>query len=472
MTGRPRSFRVRLAVRFGGALGVTVLLACAGAYAALRRTLYERLDAVVVRLASIEAEAMTDSPDESVHFHDAVFIQPPAGTDTSLSRFAEVWTLTGAPVIRTANLVGQHLPLSAEVRERVADTNRPELFTVDFNQRRHRSALYPLGLLGARHRTHLLQVAVSTAETDATLGRFAVLLAVLAAAGFVAGGMLGWWLAGFALRPVMAIIDESERMDASGHGHRITVEADSWEMHRLIAVLNGLLRRIDSVLKSQRQFLADAGHAIKTPMTVLRGDVDVTLRKEREPDQYREVLAQVREDLRTVSALADDLITLARNDATAPAKTSVAAVDAVIEAVLRRFEPVASRSGAVLEARGATGESARIDPEVLERALNNVVDNAVKYSGASRIEVVTRDHPNGQIEVLVRDNGCGIPEDEQARVFDRFYRGGAGRARTGSGLGLPIARALLTAAGGTVTLESREGSGTAVRLTVPGVAAT
>jgi two-component system OmpR family sensor kinase len=469
VTARSRSFRARLALRFGAALGVTAALGCLGGYLTLRSTLYERLDGVVLRLASIEAAATADSPDESVHFHDAVFATGPNSSDSVLARYAEVWTLAGDPVVHTNNLGTRHLPLPEGIRRRVAATDQPELFTITFDGGRYRSVLYPLGLIGPQHQSHLLQVATSTHETDVTLERAAGFLVALAMGGFALGGALGWWLAGYAVRPVLAIIREAEQMSAGGHGHRIAVEADTSELQRLVAVLNGLLRRLDGVLEGQRRFLADAGHAIKTPLTVLRGDVDVALRKERAPEEYRRVLAQTLSDLRDTSALAEDLITLARTDAEpAHAERAWADVGAVLAAVHGRFEAAAVRAGAVLTVDAAPAELlACVDPALLERALGNVVDNAVKYSGATHIVLSAATAPDQRLAVMVRDNGRGIPADEQGRVFDRFYRGAAGRERSGSGLGLAIARGLVESAGGSVSLDSSSGAGTAVRFVLP-----
>ncbi|MEA3247069.1 MAG: HAMP domain-containing sensor histidine kinase [Gemmatimonadota bacterium] len=448
------------------ALGTTAALGCLIGYVTLQSTLYNRLDDLVLRLASIEAAATADSPDESVHFHDAEYAAGPVSSDSLLERYAEVWTTAGRPVIQTTNLAGRHLPVPDAVRQHVVATEAPELFTLVFGGGHYRSVLYPLGLIGPQHQAHLLQVATSTRETDTILDRVAGFLTLLALGGFALGGALGWWLAGYAVRPVLAIIREAEQMDAVGRGHRIVVEADATELQRLVAVLNGLLRRLDGVLDSQRRFLADAGHAIKTPLTILRGDIDVALRKERAPDEYRRVLGQTLTDLRDTSALADDLITLAHTDGE-PRATVGARVDVqdVLATVHRRFGPAAARAGASLIMEAQPGPlEARIDGALLERALSNIVDNAVKYSGATRIVLAAATTPDNAVSLLIQDDGCGISPGEQGRVFDRFYRGTAGRARAGSGLGLAIALAAVSSAAGSIVIDSDVGTGTTVRI--------
>lgn len=475
MPSRPRSFRVELATRFAVALGALVVLGSAAGYWALRSTLYERLDAVLVRLASIEAAATADSPDESVHFHDDVFIDAGAGHDSVLVRYAEVWTVAGEPVLHTSNLGDQHLTLPTSVREHVTSTGRLDLFTVTHGGQRFRSVLYPLGLVGPQHQAHLLQVAVSTQDTDATIGRAAAFLVALVVAGLVIGGAFGWWIAGFAVRPVLAIIGEAEAMDAAREGHRISVEASSAELRRLVAVLNNLLARIDAVLASQRRFLADAGHAIRTPLTVLRGNLDVALLKDRTPGEYRAVLDATLADLKDVSHLADGLIHLARSESTAPAvRREVVPLSPLLEALARRFGAAATRAGITLRTEASEAAPAAIlaDAASLEHALANLVDNAVKYAGAgAEVVLAARIGADGLVNVTVADTGRGIPRDEQERVFDRFYRGEAGRSGVaGSGLGLAIVQASVQSWGGILMLTSEPGRGTVI--TVRGPAAT
>lgn len=470
MTRRTRSFRTRLAVRIAAALGAIVVLGSGAGYWVLRTTLYERLDAVVLRLATIEAAATADSPNETVHFHDAVFAGTSGSHDSVLVRYAEVWTLGGDPVVHTANLGPRHLSLSGAVRTRVASSGQAEIFTISFEGQRFRSVLYPLGLVGPQHQAHLLQVAVAMQDTEATMRRVAAFLAMLVVAGVALGASVGWWLAGYAVRPVLAIIGEAESMDASRHGHRIAVEADSSELHRLVAVLNALLARIDVVIESQRRFLADAGHAIKTPLTVLRGDVDVALRKDRSPEEFRKVLEQSSVDMRDVSALAEDLITLARSDSGGlSGPRDVIPVAPLLAAVTRRFEQAASTAGVEMTVDADDALAVEADGALLERALNNVVDNAVKYAGrGARVDVGVRRAVDRWVEIAVCDTGPGIPAAEQPRVFDRFFRGEAARrAAPGSGIGLAIVRASIESFGGQVELRSEPGRGTTVLFRCP-----
>ncbi len=463
------SFRSRLAVRFAV---IAMLLAISGSgmtFMALRYVLNRRLDSVVKRLAAIEASATTDSSDESVHFHDAIFRAPGDNQDL-LAPYAQVWTLRGASVARTANLRGGDLPLPTGIRERVSRLVRPELFTFTMQREEYRSYLYPLGLVGEQHSDHLLQVAVSTAETRTVLLNVLAVLGALVVVGMVAGAAAGWWLAGYAVRPVVEITRQAEGFETKRVRHRISAQSDTVELSRLVTVLNGMLSRIDDTLEGQRRFLADAGHSINTPLTVLRGDIDVALRRRRPAEEYERVLAQSLRDLKEVSTLADDLITLARSDGgELLPDLQQAWVGEVFARVAQRFRSSADRAGTALEVRLDQDVKVYADPGLLDRALGNLIDNAIKYGpDGPAIVMSASDDADGWVTLRIIDGGTGIDGEHLEKLTDRFYRGEPGQRKArGSGLGLSIAVAIVESHGGTLHIQSTPGHGTSVTLRLP-----
>lgn len=459
------SFRHRLARRIALAVGTVLLAASTTGYVALRSFLYGRLDDTVRRLAEIEAAATADSPDEHVHFHDELFLGSGAGHTSILKRFAQVWTRDGVSVLRTAALGERNLPLPASVRRSVLRDDVPVLFTFAWDGDTYRAVLYPLGLIGPEHDPHLLEVAVSTADTDRLLRQVLAALAALVVGGMAASGVLGWWLAGYALRPVLEIIRDAETLRIGDRGRRLNAQAGTAEMQRLLGVLNAMLVRIDDALESQRRFIADAGHAIRTPLTILRGDLDVSLRRPRSEREYRETLTQALDDLRHVSALADDLITLARSDGgDLDVTLAPVPVAPLLERLARRFEGAAGRQGLSITWT-ADVPAVWADERLLERALDNVVDNAIRYGGGRGTVRLSASADGDTVVIAVADDGPGIPVHEMPRVRDRFFRGAHGRAVAGgSGLGLAIAEAIAASLGGHMTVDPRHPVGTTVTL--------
>ncbi len=449
-----------------------MFMALAGAaigYVALREILYEQLDNSLRRLAEIEAAATADSPDESVHFHEEAFASS-VNDEAIPTRYAEVWTLEGEPVVRTRNLKGRDIPLPDEVHGQVSSSGRPELFTFEWEGLNYRGLLYPLGLIGAQHEHHLLEIVAPLGQTEAVLHHFFRTFGMLVLLGTAVACAFGWWLAGHAVRPVMEIIRQAESLDMSSPEHRMTARTETEELRRLVSVLNSMLARIDKAFGNQRRFLADAGHEIKTPLTVLRGDVEVALRRERTSEEYKAVLKQTLEDLREVSALADDLITLARNDSEGlqPRLTDVQ-LEKTLYRMARKYSTAADDADVRLDVRVRPGLLVRADPAFLDRALGNLIDNAIKYGrDGGRVSLSASSEQEGQIRISVADNGPGIPEDETDRLFERFYRGETGRrCARGSGLGLAIVKAIVESHGGTIHVDSKSQHGTTVNLLLP-----
>ena len=220
-----------------------------------------------------------------------------------------------------------------------------------------------------------------------------------------------------------------------------------------------LLEQRTELLEDQRRFLAEASHQIRTPLTVLRGSIEVALLRERSVPEYRAIMRNTLEDVKGVTELANDLIALARTDEAARKHETVRlpirrVVEEAVHAVRSRGRPSAG-VGVVIE----TDQHVDVDPVTIHRALGNVLDNALKYAAEQPILVHAREGDTGRVEVEVADRGPGIPKEDLERVFERFYRGRS-RSVAGSGLGLPIARAIMEQHGGGLEVEQRRGGGT------------
>ena len=242
------------------------------------------------------------------------------------------------------------------------------------------------------------------------------------------------------------------------------------QRYRKAALAKVLLAERSALVLSQRRFLADAGHEIRTPLTVLRGDFEVALLKHRSIAEYESIIRRALNDLRSVSALADDLITLARTDVLerAGVLTSVDLQSLVTE-VDSSFRTAAAGAGVTIAVDVEPALCVEADRALLTRALSNLVDNAVKYaaSGGS-LRINARSTEKGLVEITVGDRGPGIDDDEKGRVFDRFYRGKSRRAGvSGAGLGLSISRAIMERLGGGLDVRAREGGGAAFVLWMP-----
>ena len=459
-----KSFRNSLALRM--ALGGLALFVAVGVASvlALRTILYNQLDGTLLHLAEVEAQAGAAAAGSDFQFHEGVLLAAREGPTVELTRYAQLWTSAGQPVIRSRNLTSD-LELPEGALEE-ANADQIAWATHVWRGRRIRSVLYPLALVGTAHQVHLLQVAAPTEPVRQTLTRFSALLTLLTALASAAAYALGRSIAGAALKPTAEITGQAEAISAGTLSERITAHADVEEFTRLVTVLNGMLDRLDGAFQVQRQFTADASHELRAPLTVLKGDIDVTLKRERTVSEYRDTLVRCREEVERLARLSTDLLVLARSDAALPLE-HVAEVElrGLINRVLERFQAVAEARKVRL---APTLEDAivRGDERLLDRIVTNLLDNAVKHSrpgGSVRVDLVR----DGRAVITVKDEGPGIRPEHVPQLFVRFFRGDPARQRSeGTGLGLAIAKAGAEAHGGRLEFMGNA-PGAVFRLSLP-----
>ncbi|MFD7514203.1 sensor histidine kinase [Streptomyces niveus] len=304
-------------------------------------------------------------------------------------------------------------------------------------------------------------------EIDASLNRLALLLTAVAGAGVIGAGAAGLWVARTGLRPVDGLTRAVEHVARTEDlSLRIPAEGED-EIARLSRSFNSMTAALASSRDRQAQLIADAGHELRTPLTSLRTNVELLARSDETgraipPEDRTALMASVKAQMTELAALIGDLQELSRPDAPDPRPLQVVALHTIVESALER---------ARLRGPDLTIEVAlrpwyvRAEPAALERALVNVLDNAVKFSppGAA-IEVAL----SAQGELTVRDHGPGIPADELPYVFERFWRSPSARALPGSGLGLSIVARTIQQTGGEVALRRAAGGGTVAAIRIPG----
>jgi signal transduction histidine kinase len=245
------------------------------------------------------------------------------------------------------------------------------------------------------------------------------------------------------------------------------------DAERLVRACNRLLDKVAEAHVAQQRFVADAAHELRTPLTILRGEIQVALR---EPGNHPFLVETLRSNLDEavhLSRLVDGLLTLARADA-GQTLVSLEPVDLppLVRVTLAKLESMAAERRVRVEFEcmeaGATFRT-QADPVALERVIRNLVENAVKHSPADHIVRVTLSANESRIHVTVIDRGIGIPPEHLPKLFDRFYRVDAARRRTdgGTGLGLAIVRTLVEAQGGSVSVQSEIGVGSAFTIDIP-----
>jgi two-component system sensor histidine kinase MprB len=302
-----------------------------------------------------------------------------------------------------------------------------------------------------------LFAARSLSEVENALNRLGWSLAITCFAGIVLAGGVGGLVARGALRPVRTLTATAERItDTHDLSERIETDGDD-ELSRLGASFNAMLDSLEGAIRSQRQLVSDASHELRTPLTSLRTNIDLLRQGVTLGDRDRErLLRDVTRELEELTALVANTVELARGGQRDLHLEHVR-LNEIAESVVQRAETRFPNLEFALEADETTVWG---DPDELDRALWNLVENAAKWSnGGGRVELTV-----GDGQVTVRDHGPGIPESERPFIFDRFYRSDAARGQPGSGLGLAIVRQIAESHGGRVDVEDAEGGGSRFRL--------
>ncbi len=269
------------------------------------------------------------------------------------------------------------------------------------------------------------------------------------------------------LKPLDRMVEQARRIHVEDLSRRLPVANPDDELGQLATVFNITLDRLQNSFVALDRFVADASHELRTPLTTLRSVGEVGLRRSRTVEEYRDIIGSMLEESERLQLLIERLLELASAGASTANRQSVS-LDHLVSSCVNELSVLAEAKGQTLRIETG-GCEVHTDPVLLRQALQNLVDNAVKYSPAdSTIRVIVRGHPDAcTIEVI--DQGPGVPAEHRTRITDRFYRIDRGRSRNdgGFGLGLALAAAYMRALGGTLEWEAAQPRGSVFRLRLP-----
>jgi signal transduction histidine kinase len=313
---------------------------------------------------------------------------------------------------------------------------------------------------------HIVYVGASLEEVDETVtaARNVLVAGVPVVTAVLA--LTTWVVVGRALRPVESLRARVAEITASDLHRRVPVAEAEDEVARLARTMNEMLDRLDRASERQRQFVADAAHELQSPLAAARASLEVGMAGGDDTD-WRATASEVLEEHERMGRLLRDLLYLARTDeGTGIGRAAEVDLDDVVLAEVARLRP---RASAVLDTSGVSAGRVLGDVDGLARVVRNLLENADRHAGATvRVELSSG---GGQVQLVVADDGPGIPPGDRERVFDRFARLDAGRSRAagGTGLGLAIAKQVVEAHGGTIgLLDGDSGARVAVRLPAAG----
>jgi two-component system OmpR family sensor kinase len=318
---------------------------------------------------------------------------------------------------------------------------------------------------------YIIQLAAPMHDVESNVRPLRVLFLILIPVGLVLSGAAAYFISVLAFKPVLKMVRTAETISANNLDARLDLPLVKDEIYLLGRALNDMIDRLDGVIKSQKQFIADASHEIRTPLTIMRSELEYAHNRTRTPAVTKAVSLALGE-LDHLSVMVNDLLMLARLDGaqTKLTLTPVRLDELIIECV-QAVQSIAKKKRIRLRVYIEEAIEIEGDRKRLMSVFLNILDNAIRYSKGNKEVSVTlevRASAPKTAAVAIKDLGPGISKEEQDRVFTRFYRGVNSRSRTdGSGLGLAIAFRFVELHGGRIVLQSVEGKGSTFTVELP-----
>jgi heavy metal sensor kinase len=316
----------------------------------------------------------------------------------------------------------------------------------------------------------LLQVGMSLQAKQIALDRFIWLMLWLIPLGLVVAGGSGWFMAKRVLKPVQSIAFAARRIEVSHLNQRIPLMGSGDEFDQLATTFNETFSHLENAVGEMKQFTASIAHELRTPLTALRGEAEIALLHSQSTEDFQRVLSSQLEEFQKLTRLIDQLLTLARAEAGEfRLQRAIVPLDPLLKYIVDSLGLLASEKGVSLVLESNPGIVVRGDKEWLERALLNLLDNAIKYTpDGGRVTIRAAKEPS-RVRIEIEDTGEGIPSEALPRIFERFYRADPARDKAveGVGLGLSLVKWIVEEHGGTIEAASHPGDGSRFTILLP-----
>ncbi|HEU4689305.1 MAG TPA: heavy metal sensor histidine kinase [Vicinamibacterales bacterium] len=464
------SVRARLTFFYVVVLAAVLLIVGSLAYVLLDRVLSARIDEGLAAMMQIATTSLDNDLAEGQDVADAA--RSTAAELAAREQILAIYDSNGRLLAESGRDDDVEIQLPALETISSTETQLTTITEARDDDDRHRLATRRVTL--PRHNATYIVVAGSSLEpTDEELEALRGMLGYVVPIALLLAGLGGWFLAHRSLAPVVAMAERARRLGGEDLGGRLPVANPRDELGQLAETFNELLGRLEQSMKQQRQFMADASHELRTPITTTRTAANVALQqRHRDEDDYRTALSIVEQQATRLSRIVDDMFTLARADAgNYPVRRQPMYLDEVVEEVVSAARVLAATRDVRVEFTGTRSASFVGDEELIRRMVMNLLDNAARHSPSGAVVNVSVHTIDAGYAIVVADEGQGIPPDSQPHIFERFYRVDAARGSRdgGAGLGLALVRWVAVLHGGKVALTSSSGAGSTFTVELPSV---
>lgn len=460
------SFRRRLALVQTTVIVVVLALAAMAAYWSLSGAVYGQLDGALLALAETEAAMQGTSPDQPAQVHDAAPGTAPPSL-VRLDRWVQIVDAHGKVLARSANLGAASLPVPAGLLARLAKGETVFQTLDHFAEEPVRIVSLPVRTQPFRF---AVQVAGSLDDVRHVVASASVLFLAMTAVLLVALTAAGASITRWVFRAIDDIVRQAQRIGETSLNKRLPHPGTRDEIGRLVDTLNDMLARIDEGFQIQRRFTSDASHELRSPLSRLRTEIEITLRRPRDTVEYVETLRSCMDEVERLTLLVEELLALARSDAGQDRELrETVLLNDIAEIAIARAQGAARERQIALSLEGSAEVNAAIGVGAATLILANLLDNAIKFTPVGGAVDVNLYNEGGDACLRVSDNGPGIKVDDLPHLFARFYRGASARAGTapGVGLGLSLTQSIVHGHGGRIDAANQERGGATFTVRLP-----
>lgn len=375
--------------------------------------------------------------------------------------FIQITNAEGRIIKKTSNLLNDSLLINKSIKQKIY-----------FNTYLSKSSVYQVQcpILNSKNKiTAYLLVAIPLEESEIVLSNLKKALLISFPILLLMLFFTTRYIAGKAIAPINNVISTANRITQENLRERISLPENKDEIHKLISTINELLDRLEDNLLREKQFTSDASHELRTPLSVIKGTLEVLIRKPREIYQYEEKIIYCIKETDRMAKLIDQLLLLARYDSgkMLPNKTCTD-IGNIVTTIIDRLQPLITDKEINLKLINDGQSNATADSSMMEIIFENLISNAIKYSDSKSDVEIKLKNISSSLECAIKDSGIGMSEEQIKKIFDRFYRIDESRNSEagGFGLGLSIVKKLCELQGINLIVESSPYKGTSFILQI------
>ena len=455
----------KLTIWYGGILALILIIFSSGVYIYFKNSLEKSIDVKIKSIAEVLASSMTEEHGANVFGNFERYLENVLGKKPK-GKFIQIIDSSGKIGAKMNDIETDAIPTRFDSTERAL---KGEIVYETKEDANPRLRMITMPILDNKKITSIVQVGSSLADFDETMRKLLIIMIISIPTSISVTIIVGYFMARKSLKPVDQIRKAAVKISSSNLDERIDIKGRKDELGRLAETFNAMIARLKDSFQRINQFSIDVSHELKTPLTILKGETEVVLRKERGNEEYKNLLQSNLEEIDRMARIIDDLLLLSKAD-TKDMKLNIENIslrDLVAE-VCMNMKIFADSKEIVLVVDELADVRIVGDELKLRRMLWNIMENGIKYTSKGGVVNVSSYTNNGYVCINVKDNGMGISGDDIKYIFDRFYRADRSRKReSGSGLGLSISKWIAEAHKGVIEVASQPSKGSQFLIKLP-----